>query len=161
MTIKIRINEASKKILINLCKTKQFTKRAIRQSYYDLGKELVKESKRLILDPPKTGRVYRIKRNVRVTRHQASAPGEAPANLRGNLRRSINFIVHGDGKMEFGSEDKTDKNVPVPYGKALEKGHAFTSRRKILPRPYLITSIRSNMRNAQTYFKHHYKRLVK
>lgn len=43
------------------------------------------EALRLILDTPKTGRIYR-RRGVE---HQASAPGEAPANDTGRLVNSI------------------------------------------------------------------------
>jgi hypothetical protein len=156
MSFSIEIDRKSRKVLISLISIKKHSKEAIRQSYYDLGKSLVRESKKLILDPPKTGKVYRIKRNVRTTKHRSSSPGEAPANMRGNLWKSINFTVQADGDMEFGSEDKTTQGKDVNYGGFLELGTS-----KISPRPYLITAIKNNQQNAKTYFEKNLMRSIK
>lgn len=48
------------------------------------------EGNRRILSPPKTGRIY----NKGGSFHQASAPGEAPANFTGKLVRSSHVSVN-------------------------------------------------------------------
>lgn len=76
------------------------------------GTEAVREeATSLILDGPKTGRVYQ-RRGVK---HQASAPGEAPASDTGNLVRNIQTEIDTNnlvGRVNFGTE----------YAAALEFG---------------------------------------
>jgi hypothetical protein len=74
----------------------------------------------LILDPPKTGRVY-VRRGVA---HQASAPGEAPASDTGSLvtQRETDLIPQRlAGRLRFNSD----------HALALEAG-----TRKMEPRPF-------------------------
>lgn len=87
-----------------------------------IGSELVKsEAVRLILSPPKTGRIYRRKG----AEHQASAPGEAPANDTGRLAGSI------DAKYE--PEKLTGIiGAHTDYAAYLEYGTS-----KMEPRPYM------------------------
>lgn len=85
------------------------------------GTESVREeATSLILNTPKTGRIYR-RRGVA---HQASAPGESPASDTGNLLRSINTSVSPaalTGNVNFGTI----------YSRYLEYGTA-----KMAPRPF-------------------------
>lgn len=79
------------------------------------------EAIRLVLSPPKTGRIYR-RRGVE---HQASAPGEAPASDTGRLAASIRTRY----------EDNYFTGIVVAstlYASYLEFG---TSRME--PRPYM------------------------
>ena len=57
------------------------------------GLVAVAHAQRLILDGPKTGRIY-VKGSVV---HQASAPGEAPANETGRLLASLHFEITPSG----------------------------------------------------------------
>lgn len=87
-----------------------------------IGSELVKsEAIRLILSPPKTGRVYRRKGVV----HQASAPGEAPANDMGRLANSITTEFQPD-KLTGIIGAHTDYAAYLEYGTS-----------KMEPRPYM------------------------
>lgn len=76
-----------------------------------------REAKILIDRGPKTGRMY--------GKHQASAPGEAPATNTGKLIKSITWETSRQGLIaEVGS--------PLPYASFLEDG-----TRKMDPRPWL------------------------
>lgn len=97
-------------------------KKGIRQGLLQTAPVIVEEVRRGILDPPKTGRVY----NYGGQLHQASAPGEYPAELTGALRMGVKSKVVGSSELIVG--DKTS------YGKDLEEGTD-----KIKPRPHLST----------------------
>ena len=73
----------------------------------------------------KTGREYKI----RSVTHTASAPGEAPANMTGNLVRSIR-VEH------FPGSGTARVAVAASYARELEFG-----TKKIAPRPFLRPSI--------------------
>lgn len=80
------------------------------------------------LTGPRTGRIYIIDGRP----HQASAPGEPPATLSGDLRKSIMHTdVQWDGDQAF-AEVGTDR----PYGRRLEFGGVDSRGIRILPRPY-------------------------
>lgn len=115
------------------------TTRGIRNALYTIGKELWKHSRDLIKNPPKTGRLYRIK--GRKKRHKASAPGQAPANRTGTLRRHIGFLVQGDTNLEFGVR------LLVEYGKYLELGTSKMEKREFLTR-----SVREKQKDTEIYF---------
>jgi phage gpG-like protein len=82
------------------------------------------------LTGPRTGRIYTFGKR----QHQASAPGEAPALLTGQLRNSITHTMpHWD----------TDNQVRAEVGTALLKaailefGGVAGNGARILPRPYI------------------------
>ena len=77
-----------------------------------------------IMNPPKSGRIYRRGNVV----HQASAPGEAPATDTGNLVNSAYTKKLGDSDYETG--------FTAEYAAALEFGTP-----KIEPRPYLRPAV--------------------
>jgi len=65
-------------------------KRAAMQGIVGATEAVREEAISLILDTPKTGRIYR----RRTVTHQASAPGEAPASDTGQLVNSIKTIYN-------------------------------------------------------------------
>lgn len=81
-----------------------------------------------IMNPPKTGRIYR-RGGVS---HQASAPGQPPANDRGNLVKSVTTSY--DHERVSGTV-----NVGAAYAEALERG-----TEKMEPRPYARPSLMEN-----------------
>lgn len=105
-----------------------------RIALYNIGKANVFYTRNIIKRGPKTGVLYRIPGRKR--RHRASAPGEAPANLTGKLRRGVNFQVKGNDQMEFGDTEL--------YGKFLEMG-----TRKMARRPHLEPAVKANQRYAE------------
>lgn len=113
--------------------------RATKRAFYDIGKDMREEVRRLIKETPKHGRIYR--RNGR--KHIASAPGEAPANWTGKLRRSVGFSVRRD-EVEYGYK--------IFYGKFLEHGTW-----KIKPRPGLRKAYENRIGYAINHFDLRFK----
>lgn len=101
---------------------------ALRNALREIGVENSAHLKKLIKDPPHTGRIYNSPGNLG-NRHQASAPGEAPADQTGDLRRSIKYRVFNHRRMEFGESQF--------YGKFLEDG-----TRRMAPRPHVIRTVK-------------------
>jgi len=145
MSFNIKINPQSKKVVVSIQNISKVSKKGIRQAFYFIGKDLNKSSRDSIKEKPKSGRLYRIRRGGRIFNHRASAPGEAPANLTGALRRSINFTIQGSSFLQFGAS--------AAYAGFLEDG-----TRKIEKRPFLIKSIKDNNRNIIEHFE---KQIVK
>lgn len=108
-------------------------RRALRQSFYDIGKDLIATSSKNILKK-KTGRVYPYKRIF----IKASRPGESWANRSGRARRSIDFKVQGSFQMTYFSK-------AVKYVKYLEYG-----TERMYARPALKISIKENYSNMIT-----------
>jgi len=129
---------------LNILDSKQRTDAGVRKGFYLAGKSIVKESRRLMTVPPKTGRVYMVRvgvggrKLVRSRSHVSSAAGQAPAKITGALMRSVNFKVHGSNELIVGSESK--------YGAFLENGTI-----KMKPRPYLNPAIKNETKNTVKY----------
>ena len=142
------IHAGTKKMQIRISRLEQQSKRALRHGFFGLGKDLVNTSRELILKPPKTGRWYRVAGRKR--RHRASAAGQAPANMTGRLRSSIDYKVQGSYKMEFGSNPAKNGNTAKTskYAKVLEYGNGRIARR-----PYLQPSMKKNERNGAKHFE--------
>ena len=119
-------------------------KRGIRSGLFEIGIENKKHLRGLILDKNKNGRIYHIKGKL----HQASAPGEAPANLSGKLQRSVDFNVRGSSEMAFGEKEF--------YGKFLEDG-----TRKIKPRPHVGRTVKERGNKNRTIFADSTDRSIK
>jgi len=153
---KVTPDLANQKVIIQIRNLISTQKTAIRRAFYFSGKDLVKTSKAMIMEKPKHGRLYRLKKHGLTVLHRASAPGEAPANFTGALKNSVDFTVSGAEKMIFGSRlyfpDRKGTPAGVKYGGYLEHG-----TKKIAPRPYLEPSIVKNYRNIQTHFEKHLK----
>jgi hypothetical protein len=119
------------------------TQKGIRKGFYFIGKDLVKESRRLMRQP-KSGKSYLIyvgrggKRLKKPRIHIASAKGEAPAIITGDLFKSVDFKVHNHDEVVFGAN--------TPYAKRLEV-------REGLDRPYLKPAITNEQKNTILYLK--------
>lgn len=100
-----------------------------------------------IIDPPKTGKIYRRnanagkltktgrKRKAQYIDHQASAPGEFPAADTGRLHQSITTaVVQNDDRAVI-----VETGANTPYAEALEYGTA-----KMEPRPYMTPAFRAH-----------------
>lgn len=94
-------------------------KAGIRYGLYNFADKVRKDVRQAILSKNKTGRTYIVRRGNRRYRHRASARGEAPANLTGNLRASVGYDVKGID-MAIGYREQSTKGKPVPYGARLE-----------------------------------------
>ena len=113
--------------------------RATRRAFYDIGRDMRDETRRLIKERPKHGiTYYRFGK-----KHVASAPGEAPANWTGKLRRSVGFSVRKD-EVEYGYK--------IFYGKFLEHGTIH-----MRPRPGLRKAYENKIGSAINHFNRRFK----
>lgn len=127
----ITITPKTREFLISIKNQIPFHREHMRKALHDIGEDVKREIKRLIKYPPKSGRVY----TIRGRKHQASAPGEAPANRTGKLMKSASYRVRNHEEMEVG--------LTASYANYLETG-----TRKMKPRPYLTRAVEANHRNA-------------
>lgn len=96
---------------------------------------------------PRTGRVYSVPassargpkggRRKNPPKHQASAPGEPPAVLYGQLRQSI----HHSPPAWVGWAVSTEVGTNRPQARRLEWGGVDSRGVRILPRPYFEPSV--------------------
>lgn len=143
--IKIIPDEKNKKVEFRLKNIKPYMHKYIRSALFEIGAENTQLIKRYIYQPPKTGRWYRYYYRKGAFRwHQASAPGESPANRSGFLARSIEYKVHGF--------DSVDLISTAPYAKILEDG---SPGGLIAPRPFFIRAIKKKRRDNLRSFKRH------
>lgn len=131
MLLEIKKTKRAEEILIALNNHILLHRKSMRKSLNQIGRDVIREDVRLIKSPPKTGRIYRFRGGL----HQASAPGEAPANRTGRLARSARFATRNYQEMRVGET--------AYYAKFLEEG-----TRKMAPRPHLVKAISANYRNA-------------
>lgn len=177
MPVKITIDAGgkNKQVFLQLAKINKLTEDGVRRAYYQMGKTFRKYASEKILGGPKSGRIYS---RGNGHKHQASAPGEFPANDKGNLRRSLNFLVTGSEKLTFGAggerrtkdSERVDKKTgkkksyksriiyKAPYAKFLETGTP-----KMKPRSYLLRTIQENgafsAQIIETEIKNQFKKL--
>jgi hypothetical protein len=148
--MQIKGTSSNNKVFMQIKDLNNLQSRAIRQGFYDIGKTLVNDAVNFINEKPKSGRTYlvRIGKGGKLLKnrkkHIASAAGESPAVITGKLRDSVNFLVHGDTRMEFGVDDKKG----VKYGKFLEYSDLVSMTGKgsknIEPRPFISKSYKKN-----------------
>ena len=104
------------------------TRRAVRRSMHDIGGEARDGMVNALSIGSRTGRFYRLSGDLRRRAgkviHRASAPGEFPAKLTGDLARSADYSVRGAQEIEVG--------VREGYGPHLEFG-----TRNMLRRPFI------------------------
>lgn len=145
------LDKNSLKTVESLLNLRKISSESLRLSLYSVGDDIKKEIRRLILDPPKSGRMYRLRLKGVSVLHQASAPGEPPANFTGDLRNTISYKVKGfnELRIEAGSQK-------VDYAGALEFGNG-----KIEPRPYIDPAIRKSTRNISTRISNYMTRRLR
>jgi len=124
----IKITPKSREVVAKINILGQTHKENIEQALKDILPEVLKENRRLIRNTQKTGRMYGM--------HQASAPGEAPANRTGKLVSSGNYGVRNSQQAYIGES--------IDYAVFLELG-----TRKMIKRPHLIRAI--NNKAGYTY----------
>jgi hypothetical protein len=178
MSIDLIADPNNRKAEIQIKNIARYCKTGVRRAFYYLGKDLVKESKKLINKKPKKGRTYFIRKVIGggLVRHIASAPGEAPARITSALFNSLDFDVQGSDRMEFGSKRKTQyiqraigkgftvrgiRRTQIEYPRNLElgllRGEGSPDNKK---RPYLLPSINNNERNAREHFNREIKKAL-
>ncbi len=131
--IAMRPDHRNRTVFITIDQSLPRFRNGLRGALKEIGKENSKHNKMLIKNPPKTGRIYKFQGRD----HQASAPGQPPADRSGDLRKTSGYRVYGHSRMEFGDR--------MSYGKYLEDG---TSRMKA--RPHIKRTVREKQRDNFT-----------
>lgn len=97
---------------------------ALAAGWKEVGTLLVNKLQYMIRNGPRTGRVY----TFRGRKHQASAPGEVPANRTGRLANSVRYEATGHHTLVFGED--------AEYAKWLEEG-----TKRMGERPHLRVAV--------------------
>ncbi len=103
---------------------------AIRSALIDIGLKNEGTARAMILAKNKTGRIYNVVIRGKRVKHQSSAPGQAPANMTGDLQESLGFQVAGSSWLLFGAG--------TAYSRALELGNP---KGNLEPRPFLSATV--------------------
>lgn len=117
-----------------------------------IAQSTAQRAKHLVMSGQKSGRVYFLAGG----RHQASAPGEPPANLSGRLAASIRYTKMTDREGSFATAGTT-----LAYGRTLEYGgfvqatgqFAGAGSVYIEPRPFLRPAFEAAMQQAEGKLK--------
>jgi hypothetical protein len=141
--IKLKIDHKNRKTFGTIRNASKRFHAGIRRGLHEIGVENRRHLRKLIRDKNKTGRLYTIRGKI----HQASAPGEAPANLTGALANTAGFKVSGHYQCEFGDRQE--------YGKYLEDG---TSKMK--PRPHVGRTAEEKERDNYNSLAEHTKEAI-
>jgi len=146
----VEANLGNPKVFRGLDRILPTTQRAIRTSWFAIGRDLKNEANKEIKRRPKSGIVYFIRtKSGKYKRHVASAPGETHANLSGKLRKSVSWKVHGFSRMDFGYGFATNANNKAPeYDIFVEEGTD-----KMKPRPSIENTVRKIQRTTQNHFQ--------
>lgn len=145
MTVSIEMTVCAKKALLSTqgARLRRVHKTGLRKALNETGKDVVDDIVRFIMSPPKTGRIY----YFRGRPHQASAPGESPANRTGRLARSASYRTRNHQEMTVGEV--------APYAGYLEYGTV-----KMDPRPHIVRAVNKNHRNMVRSIEHNVKEQV-
>lgn len=112
------------KFLLKIFIAERATHVALNHAWKEAGIIVTEKLRYMIRNGPRTGRVY----TFRGRKHQASAPGEVPANRTGRLANSVGYLVSGHDDMQVGEE--------AEYAGFLEHG-----TRNMAPRPHLRVAV--------------------
>ncbi len=89
MPARIVVHGKTRSVIAEVHKHPAYFKAGIKNALFMIGGIVNRETKRLVLSPPKTGIKHRGLPN------RSSAPGEAPATQSGELAKSQNYRVRG------------------------------------------------------------------
>lgn len=144
MTVSVTHDRETKKMLFEIGRHPFKHQRALKLAFNEIGSEVVNKIANYIFNGPKTGRIY----TFRGRQHQASAPGESPANRTGKLAKSSDYKVRSAWEMVIGET--------AEYAKYLEEG-----TENIMPRPHIIRAVNANHRDAVRAIEENIDREIK
>lgn len=140
----VRLDTGSKLRVKRLREALPIFEKGLHKALLDIGSEDQRQLRSLIRNPPASGRFY--------GRHQASAPGEAPASRSGKLARSAGYRAGSNDRLEVGVGDGTDS---MEYARYLEEKTKLMEARPYVLRAHLdrqidnynkLTSVVRNMK---------------
>ena len=139
MSITITATPKTNSVLIDLQNMQGTHEAGLKHALHRIGDTVKREARKLIKNGPKTGRMY--------GRHQASAPGQPPANRTGRLERSLKYKTRNHREMTIGAY--------ADYAGYLECG-----TRKMKPRPFLIKAVDGTAQEAHDIILESIKREI-
>lgn len=145
--IRLKSGAQNRRTFIKIDMLDKNVKREIHNALCEIGQSNVVHARHMIFKR-KTGRIYVIKGSF----HQASAPGEPPANLSGELAKHVGYIVSGHSEMEFGDKSQQGK---APYGMFLEFGTV-----KMKPRPHIRRTVQEQSKDTYTSLENSMKKAL-
>lgn len=128
--IEFREADSNYRNILKILIAERATNLALTAAWKEVGTLLTNKLQYMIRNGPRTGRVY----TFRGRKHQASAPGEVPANRTGKLAKSVKYKATGHHTLVFGEE--------AEYAGWLENGtHNKGGGIKMAPRPHLQVAV--------------------
>ncbi len=140
--ISITLDRKSKEVEISISQAIPRIERGLKRAMFDIGGAVSAYGKQLIEEGERHGRFY--------GSHQASAPGEPPANWTGKLANSFGYTVQGYNEMTFYNDARSDKDAPYPlFLQGGTKNQDGSIRME--PRPFMDVSIEKTTGIAENY----------
>ena len=128
--IELKEAESNHRNILKILIAERATNVALTAAWKEVGTLLVNKLQYMIRNGPRTGRVY----TFRGRKHQASAPGEVPANRTGKLAKSVRYEATAHHTLKFGED--------AEYAGWLENGtHNKGGGIKMAPRPHLRIAV--------------------
>jgi hypothetical protein len=125
MTITFKATRKTKQVLIGIDNLLDRNKKALKDAWFDVGKEVVRETQKILTTGPRTGKWYTYKGKP----YQASAEGEAPARRSGKLAFDADYKIKSWQEMTVGES--------LPYAK-MENKEGYG---RIKSRPHIIVAV--------------------
>lgn len=122
--ISIKEADSNYRNILKILIAERATNLALTAAWKEVGALVTNKLRYMIRNGPRTGRVY----TFRGRKHQASAPGEVPANRTGRLANSVGYEASGHHTLVVGEE--------AEYAGFLERG-----TRKMAKRPHLSVAV--------------------
>jgi len=129
MTFEIKEGASNADIRRHIRELDRKIAKGIRVGFDRVGRLLTTTAREQMMEKPKHGRLYRIKRGSQTRNHTASAPYESPANVSGALRKSIGFEQAGM-VLAFGAGGRSSG---VNYAEYVNDGTRNMYPRYLLP----------------------------
>lgn len=152
--LKIKEGIQNKQVYKQIKGIQKNTRKSLNEAFDLIGDEI---KNKIIFDlddkASKTGRLYRIRVGNSYILHRASAPGQPPATLFGNLKRSLKTNTSGFDSLSIKAGDEQKVKGKAYYAKWLEEGTV-----KMAPRPYMKAAIKDKELITADYFVQQLKR---
>lgn len=122
--IELKEADSNYRNILKVLIAERATNVALTAAWKEVGTVVTNQLRYMIRNGPRTGRVY----TFRGRKHQASAPGEVPANRTGRLAKSVRYESTGHHTLRVGED--------AEYAGWLENG-----TKRMAPRPHLQIAV--------------------
>lgn len=159
--IKLQVKglSSNRQVIRKLHRIKQDTHQGLNNAFSRIGRDVTGEAGRTMREDPKTGNIYMVRDpGSGVQRsHQASAVGESPAVLSGDLLASLGAIAQSDQVQVGAGGDSAGNLLGGPQGGTVDYARELELD---LGRPYLKPSIDKRQGVTKQYFENELKKTL-